>query len=241
MARVPSILLAAGVTVAAALGGGAARTSACGPNGYSYAGLGASERAFGISATVRSLEDFDLVDGHVAGWVGVGSPGEGPGGTNEWLQVGISRFPGVVGSDIYYEVALPGHYPAYHQVESSLSAGEAVKLTVLEMHAHPERWRVALNGRAVSPPIHLPRSYDRWAPMATAESWEGGKGGACNSFLYDFRRLRIAHAAGGGWRAPSGSIPIESSRTRIHRSHSGAAFLAAEGHAALRLLPTLTP
>ena len=240
MARVISILLAAGTAVATALGG-AAPASACGSNGYSYAGLGAPKPAFGISAMVRSVENFDLVQGHVAGWVGVGGPGEGPGGTNEWLQVGLSGFPGVVGSDIYYEVSLPGRYPVYHKVASSLPAGHAIKVTVLAMHDHPERWRVAVNGRAVSPPIRLPHSFGRWTPLATAESWDGGTGGACNSFLYDFRHLEVAHAAGGGWQPLSGGLPIKSPRTRIRRSRGSAAFLAAEGRPALLLLPSLTP
>jgi hypothetical protein len=91
----------------------------------------ASERAYGISATVTSVQDFDVLHGHVAGWVGVGGPGEGPGGANEWLQLGLSGFPGVGGSDIYYEVALPGRYPVYHQVASSVPASKAVKVTVL--------------------------------------------------------------------------------------------------------------
>ncbi|HKD93755.1 MAG TPA: hypothetical protein VKB43_03505 [Gaiellaceae bacterium] len=30
-------------------------------------------------------------------------------------QVGYSAFPGIAGSDVYYEVEQPGHYPTYHQ------------------------------------------------------------------------------------------------------------------------------
>ena len=70
--------------------GGAARALACGSGGYSYAGLGAPNRAFGISAIVTPLNTFDVLSGHVAGWVGVGGPGEGPGGSDEWLQIGLS-------------------------------------------------------------------------------------------------------------------------------------------------------
>jgi hypothetical protein len=238
MGRVRSLLLAAG---AAAALGGAARASACGSNGYSYAGRVASERAYGISATVTSVQDFDVLHGHVAGWVGVGGPGEGPGGANEWLQVGLSGFPGVGGSDVYYEVALPGRYPVYHQVASSVPASKAVKVTVLEMHDRPGWWRVSLNGKAVSPPIRLPQSSDRWAPMAMAESWDGGTGGACNTFLYHFRSLKVAHAAGGGWHPLSGGFTIERPRTRVRRSRGSAAFLAAEGRAALLMLPSLAP
>jgi hypothetical protein len=190
---------------------------------------------------VTSVDDFDVPNGHVAGWVGVGGPGEGPRGTNEWLEIGLSSFPGVSGSDVYYEVALPGRYPVYHQIASGLPAGKTVEVSVLEMQGHPDRWLVSLNGRPISRPIRLPASHDRWSPIATAESWDGGKGHACNMFLYDFRRLRLAHAAGGGWQPFSGGSPIDSSMTRVRRSRSGDAFLAAEGRPAFLLLPSLTP
>lgn len=241
MARTPRVLLVTAVAVAAALGGGAARAVACGSDGYSYAGLGTSGPSFGISATVTSVADFDVLHGHVAGWVGVGGPGEGPGGSDEWLQVGLSRFPGAAGSGPYYEVALPHRYPTYHQLGGNLPAGNTVRVAVLEIYGHPNWWRVWLNRRAVSQPIRLPDSHDRWGPIATAESWDGGTGGACNGFLYRFHHLQVAHASGGGWRPLAGGYPIRSSATRIRRSRRGSAFLAAEGRAAMLLLPSLVP
>lgn len=225
--------------VAIATLGGAERASGCGQGGYSYAGLGAAQPAFGISATVSWVDAFDVLHGHIAGWVGVGGPGEGPGGTNEWLQVGLSAFPGVVGSDLYYEVALPSQNPVYHQIAADLPARERFRVGVLEMYGRRDWWRVWLNGRAVSKAIRLPGSQDRWAPMATAESWDGGTGGACNTFLYRFHRIRIAQVPGGGWRPLLGGFPIRSSTTRVRRA--GAAFLAAEGASAFRLLRLLTP
>jgi hypothetical protein len=240
MANALRLLLVSGA-VAAAASVGTASAFACGSNGYSYAGLAAPQQAFGVSATLTSVRDYDVLNGDVAGWVGVGGPNEGPGGADEWLQVGLSGFPGVTGSDVYYEVERPGSFPAYHQVKSGLTAGTTVKVTVLEMHDRPDWWRVWLNGRAVSHPIRLPDSHERWNPIATAESWDGGKDGACNGFLYHFRRVRIAHAAGGGWRLLSDGSPITSSVTKVRRSPGGAAFLAAEGRAALSLLPSLTP
>jgi len=234
-------LLAASAAVALAALGGAARALACGSNGYSYAGVEASERAFGISARVASVEAFPLLGGHIAGWVGVGGPGEGPGGTNEWLEIGLSAFPAVTGSDLYYEVSQPDGYPVYHRVASNLPAGTAFEVSVLEMRHRPDSWRVWLNGRVVSKPILLPRSHKRFAPIATAEGWDGGTRGACNTFLYHFSRIRIAHVAGGGWRDLSGGYPIRSSVTRLRRSRGGGAFLAAEGDQAIQLLPTLKP
>ena len=74
--------LAAAVLVPAAL--------AC-PKGYSYAGLYSPTKANGIAATISMLDTPAAVGGsnHVAGWIGVGGPGLGPHGADEWLQVGF--------------------------------------------------------------------------------------------------------------------------------------------------------
>jgi hypothetical protein len=181
-----------------------------------------------------------VINGHVAGWVGVGGPGLGPGGTDEWLQVGLSGFPGVNGSDIYYEVAQPHHYPVYHQVAGGLPADKPVKVTVLEMHKRANWWRVWVNHRAVSKPIHLAQSHDRWTPIATAESWDGGTGGTCNTFLYRFRRVAIAQSMGGGWHPLTTGFPISSSETKVRHPRGAATFLAAEGQPAFQFL-SLSP
>jgi hypothetical protein len=216
---------------------GAAGALACGNStGYSYAGVGAAAPAHGISAIISPLNAFDILNGHVAGWVGVGGPGEGPGGTNEWLQIGYSGFPGVAGSDIYYEVAQPGHVPTYHQVAAALPVGTVSKVAVLEMHNRPDWWRVWLNHKAVSAPIHLSQSHERWSPIATAESWDGGTGGTCNTFLYRFRHVAIANSSGGHWHQLTGGFPIQSAATRVQRAHGSAGVLAAEGRPAFQLL-----
>jgi hypothetical protein len=234
------LLLVTGAVATVALGGAAARALACGnSDGYSYAGVGAANNAYGITALITPMNVFNVLNGHVAAWVGVGGPGEGPGGSDEWLQIGMSGFPGILGSDIYYEVALPHHYPTYHQVRSGIVSGTS-KVTVLEMHKRPNWWRVWLNRRPVSKPIHLPQSHDRWSPIATAESWDGGSGGACNTFLYRFRRIAIAHAPGGGWHFLRGGYDIKSSVTKLHRHRDAPAFLAAEGSGAFRFLASIT-
>ena len=228
------LLTAALATVAL---GGAARALACGnSSGYSYAGLGAPGNAYGISAVISPLDAFNILNGHVAGWVGVGGPGQGPGGTDEWLQVGMSGFPGIDGSDIYYEVALPNRFPTYHQVDANVPIGSVAKVTVLEMDNRADWWRVWVNHRAVSPPIYLAQSHDRWSPIATAESWDGGTGGTCNTFLYRFRHVSIAHHAGGAWHPLTNAFPIKSATTKIQRSPGASAFLAAEGQPAFQFL-----
>jgi hypothetical protein len=230
------------VTAVAAVSlGGAATALACGQGGYSYAGLGAPNRAYGVSAVVTPLNAFAVLNGHVAGWVGVGGPGEGPGRTNEWLQIGLSGFPGITGSDVYYEVALPHRFPTYHQVATAVPAGKAVKVTVLEIRNRPNYWRVWLNHRAVSPAIYLPQSHDRWTPIATAESWDGGTGGTCNTFLYRFRHVAVAQSMGGGWHLLKSGYQISSSETRVRHPRGAATFLAAEGQPAFQFLSLTTP
>lgn len=223
--------------VAAVALGGAASAVACGnSDGYSYAGVGAPAHAYGVSALITPLDAFDVLGGHVAGWVGVGGPGEGPNGSNEWLQVGYAGYPNIIGSDIYYEVAAPGRFPTYHQVSGGLGIGTLTKVTVLEMYGRRNWWRVWVNHHPVSPPIHLPGSHGAWSPIATAESWDGGTGGTCNTFLYRFRHVTVAHAPGGGWHQLTSGFPIQSAATRIQRARGSSGFLAAEGRPAFQLL-----
>ena len=136
-------LLSLTAAVAAVALGGAARALACGDSeGYSHARIGASSNAYGISARIAQISAFDILNGHFAGWVGVGGTGKGPQGSNEWLRVGSAGLPGITGSYIYYEVALPGTYPTYHEVSTGVAVGTYTKVTVLEMHNRPNWWRV---------------------------------------------------------------------------------------------------
>ena len=64
-------------------------------------------------------------------------------------------------------------------------------------------------------------------PIATAESWDGGTGGACNNFLYSFQHVKIAHRAGGLFHNLSGGYKIKSPKATMQRA--GTAFIAAEG------------
>jgi hypothetical protein len=225
------LLLATAAVAALALVGSVATASACGTNGYSYAGLSAPTWGSGISAVITPLGPFDIPNGHVAGWVGVGGPGEGPNGTDEWLQIGLSGFPGLY-TDVYYEVARPNQDPVYHEVVANPPADRAYRFAVLENR--PNWWRVWLNGKPVSPSIYLPDSHDQFMPIATAESWDGGTGGACNNFLYSFQRVKIAHRPGGLFHNFTGGYKITSAKTTVQRA--GAAFIAAEGTPSVRTL-----
>jgi len=220
---------------------GASGAFACGNGGYTYAGISSSSRAFGIGAVITPLPAFNVLSGHVAGWVGVGGPRQGPGGTDEWLQVGFSGFPQLTGSNIYYELMLPNGPPRYHQIAANLPVGKAARVAVLEMRKRPNYWRVWVNGSPASQPIRLPGSHGRWAPIATAESWDGGTGGSCNGFLYSFHQVSIARAPGGRWQPLAGGYTISSPSTRIARNTHKGSFLAAEGDAALRTLAAVIP
>ena len=235
-AGIRALLAAAGIVLA---GLGASDALACGTGGYTYAGVAASRHAYGISASITPLPFFSVVSGHVAGWVGVGGPGQGANGADEWLQVGFSGFPGANDNSLYYELALPGRRPTYHELVNSVATGKTQRVAVLEIAGRPDSWRVWLNGSPVSKAIHLPTSHGRWAPIATAESWDGGTGGSCNGFLYRFNSVSVAGAPGGSWQPLVGGTTITSATTRLARGRS-ASFLAAEGPVALRTLQTFS-
>jgi hypothetical protein len=238
-ARSRTLLAAAAVALLALVG--ASGALACGTAGYSYAGLASPSRAFGIGATVTPLAGFNVHSGHVAGWVGVGGPHQGPHSSDEWLQVGFSGFPDAAGADLYYELTLPGKLPTYHQLATNLPLGKPARVAVLEMRERPNMWRIWVNGAAAAQPIYLPGSHGRWAPIATAESWDGGSSGMCNGFLYRFNRVSIARVPGGGWQRLAGGYPISSSETRLARNSRKGSFLAAQGELALRTLAAITP
>lgn len=213
---------------------------ACGRGGYSYAGVAAPAHAFGISAVVTPLASFPISTGHTAGWVGVGGPRQGPRGTDEWLQVGYNAIGGLTGANLYFEVVRAGGLPVYHQIAADVPSGRSTRVAVLEMHGRPEWWRVWVNGSAASKPIHLSGSHGRWAPIATAESWDGG-GGTCNPFLYRFHGVAVANAPGGTWSPLLRSYPISSPSTKLQRNTRSASFLAAQGPLAVRSLASFNP
>lgn len=201
---------------------GAGSAASCGDRAYTYAGYAASRRAHGASAMITAIAAPAVASGHVAAWVGVGGPGQGPKGADEWLQVGLSGLSDH--SALYYEVAEPGVAPRYVEVLPTVAPGESHRVTVLEMHRRPNWWRVFVDHRPVTDPIHLPASHGRWHPIATAESWNGGTP-SCNSFAYRFGRVRSANAAGGGWKQFSTGYRFQDRGYRVIRV-ARASFIA---------------
>jgi hypothetical protein len=233
------LLLAAVVAATAAIGAVPAAL-ACGSNGYSYAGLASPTMAHGVGARLTAIGAPTVhSNGHVAGWVGVGGPGEGPNGTDEWIQVGFSGFAGSRDSNLYYEVTRAGQTPTYHAVAQGLAPGTSRRVAVLEVAGRPNAWRVWVDNRPVSPAIYLPKSHGTWRGIATAESWSGS-GAACNSFGYRFDDIRIAQHAGGAWRTLSHALPIRTGVNRLLRASSDASFEAIAGKL-VAPTPILTP
>ncbi len=222
------LVVLAGVLAALCLFAPTPARAACGWSGYSYAGVESSAPAHGIAATLSMLSAPVVENGHVAAWVGVGGLGTGPGGTGEWIQVGLSGFPGL-GSQLYYEVARPGLKPSYVQVLSSVSPLERHRVAVLELARHRGWWRARVDGRTVGPAVHL-HGARALQPTATAESWDGGLP-TCNSYAYLFDRISVAGAPGGAWRTLSHGRVFQDPGYRVV-SRSAARFVAtrSRGH-----------
>src|SRR5262245_20498504 len=176
---------AAVVALVAAAASSPARPASkgCGPPGYAYAGLASQRNAFGVAGTVSATTNPLVQRGHVAGWVGVGAPGEGPNGSDEWLQAGLNTIAGKPGK-LHSGSAQPWGIK-YVELASNVPAGRSYRIAVLEMARHANVWRVWVNGTAASRPIWLPQSHGRLTPMAIAESWDGGAP-ACNRYAYRF-------------------------------------------------------
>ena len=208
-------LAAACCTVTAATAGA---SGACGPSGYAYAGIQPVQTGYGVSATITALATPIVESGHVAGWVGVGGPGQGPGGSSEWIQVGLNSLPGT-GNRLYYEVMQPGSgMPTYGELDTNVAAGRPLQVAVLETAGSSGVWRIWIDGRPVTGPIALPGSHGTLAPMAMGESWDGGRP-ACNRYNYRFERVSVAGSPGGAWQpVRSGSVLQDAGYRVIRRA-----------------------
>jgi hypothetical protein len=184
-----------GVSTGATAGGAAC---ASGDGGYTYAGSQSTAVGHGVRATITATRTPSVAAGHVAGWVGVGGPGQGVNGTDEWIQAGIASLPGMEPL-LYAEITRPGRTPLFRVLEQTVPVGESRSLAVLEMGRREGWWRIWVDGTPVTQPIHLRASSGRWQPIATAESWNGGQA-TCNRFAFRFERVSVSYGGGGSWR-----------------------------------------
>ena len=181
-----------------------AESSSCGADlagngGYTYAGHQADRTGHGVRATISAVRAPEVAGGHVAGWVGLGGPGQGPNGSDMWIQAGLASVQDL-GTFVYAEIERPGRTPQFVPIENDVPVGVSRRIAVLEMSKRPEHWRVWVDGKPVTKPIYLRSSSERWAPIATAESWNGGQV-ACNRFAFRFERVSVSHGRGGSWFA----------------------------------------
>jgi hypothetical protein len=206
--------LAAAVLVPTAL--------AC-PKGYSYAGLYSPTKSLGIAATISMLETPAAVGGsnHVAGWVGVGGPGLGPHGTDEWLQVGLATFGDTNEGRLYYELAQPGRSPEYVELAAGIVPGVNVRVAVMELQFARDAW-IVVSPAGIAGPFYLPRSHRAWEPLATAESYAETK--QCNSYAYHFGGLQLARRDG-TWRRMRHAETLQDPGWKLRR-HGTSAFSA---------------
>ena len=210
MTRLPSCVC--GVFVFTSLGfapatpTGVSVSSSCKKN-YAYAGAQDTTQRSGIRANLSTASAPQVDVGHVAGWLGVGGPGLGPNGTDEWLQTGYASFEAGP-TQIYYEVTLPDKGTQYHTIKDNLSSSEKHLLSVLEVKGKNGTWRVWLDNKAVTPDISLPKSHGRFVPQALGETWNGGTT-KCNHYAYRFQKIQVAKAPGGSWSVAEGRVRLE--------------------------------
>jgi hypothetical protein len=190
--------------------------------GYTYAGVYAQQPAPGVAASISMLSMPSVDGGHVAAWVGIGGAGLGPGGTDEWLQVGLASFD-TPDARLYYELAVPGKSPHFFQLGRGILPGFVVRVAVMELPYSPNYW-VVVTPNGIAGPFFLPRSHNRWEPVATAESWAKG-GRLCNRYAYRFQNVQVAERHG-SWRPLRNSISLQDPGWKVQRS-SGSAFNAA--------------
>lgn len=219
MARVRIALFAGALALAVAVLAPAAL--AC-PRGYSYAGLYSDSRASGIAATISMLDEPAVFggSGHVAGWVGVGGPGAGPHGADEWLQVGLATFGDSSEGRLYYELTQPGLTPRYTELAAGFRPGQKVRVAVLELPFAPDSW-IVVSPAGIAGPFSLPHSHRAWQPLAVAESY--AESTRCNRYGYRFGRLQLARPDG-TWRALGRTSTLQDPGWQLRRR--GATFSA---------------
>jgi hypothetical protein len=185
---------------------GAAKTATAGraclggarDGGYSYAGHQAAYRGHGVRATITLTRTPDVHAGHVAGWVGVGGARQGAGGGDAWIQAGIASLRGL-GTVLYAEITREGGDPELVVVDDRVVIGRPYRIAVVEIAGHASSWQVRVDGKPVTGLIRMPGSSGRWAPIVTAESWNGGSP-TCNAFGFRFDYVAVPRAGAGSWR-----------------------------------------
>jgi hypothetical protein len=114
---------------------------------------------------------------------------------------------------LYAEITREGRDPQFILVEEGVSVGDKHSVAVLELAGRPGWWRIWIDGKPVARPVRMTGSSGRWAPIATAESWNAGTP-ACNVFGFRFERVSVSYGGGGSWR------PFVSGHRFLDSTHS---------------------
>lgn len=157
------------------------------------------------------LSEPKVDGGHVAAWVGVGGPGMGPDGTDEWLQVGLASFDRPDGR-LYFEIARPHKEPMFTELASGIQPGESLRVAVMELPFDPNTW-IVITPKGAEGPFYLPGSHEKWSPVATGESWAKG-GSLCNTYAYRFDSVELASKR--GWRHLRHGLKLQDRGSRVH-------------------------
>ena len=192
----------------------ASASSICGEGTYAYAGYMGGAASSGVSATIEQQGPIAVHAGHVAGWIGVDEPTTG----DAWLQAGLSALPGQTQSGMYYEIAVPGQNPVYHQLAAQVSSGPHT-FAVLEQR--PNWWVVTVDGRPVMKPVYLRGSHGHWTAEVLGESWAGTVSGACNAYSYSFSGVKLHSAKPSAPAALPSSLHHDPAYTVTGRSRTG--------------------
>ncbi len=75
---------------------------------------------------------------------------------------------------LYAEITREGREPEFMLVAEGVAVGRSHRSPSSRSLGRPGWWRVWVDGRPVTEPVRMRGSSGRWAPIATAESWNGG-------------------------------------------------------------------
>jgi len=135
---------------------GSSCAGAPGSGGYTYAGHQSSHIGHGVRATITLTREAAVAAGHVAGWVGVGGPGQGANGEDAWIQTGIAELPGM-DPVIYAEITRNGREPQLLVVPRARCVQQTREQgrgqSAVRPQAHPQHAPAHLHARG-NPPFH---------------------------------------------------------------------------------------
>jgi hypothetical protein len=161
---------------------------------YAYAGIEGRNQAHEISATVTEMRSPRVIDGHVAGWVGLrGYSNQSAESIS--LQVGIERTndqtDGRVeeNSHVYVEYLKNGNKMLPDKSYGTIGVNVPNRLHVSIKETSDSRWAVYING-VRQKQLTIPGSHNNMSPEVEGESW-GSTTQACNSYEYGFDNIRV--------------------------------------------------